>query len=300
MNIEEYKADTAAPEAPCAEEKTENIIPPAPEDTEFFPADGCETSDEQLDSNEETAESLSQDEKQNEAADIQENSEEPKISEEEMYYLRFFAEEDKKDEERLEKARAKSSEKEPKEEKEQAPYNPDKPRAVDARFDFIELFVFTLALVMIVTSFFFRHSIVEGPSMESTLFEGEHLIISNFLYTPDYGDIIVCQDYSTAIKTPIVKRVIALAGDRVRITSSGDIYVNEKLLMESYVFIDDKSFHYKAMELTVPDGEIFVMGDHRNESTDSRDPNVGTISEEAVLGRVLIRLFPFDRFGRVD
>ncbi len=229
-----------------------------------------------------------------EAVVAEENS--PIAQAEEMYYLQFFSEDEK---DKPYPNNSDNSEKE-EEEKEQEPYNPEKPRRIDTRFDFIELFVFTLAIVMLITSFIFRHSIVEGPSMENTLFEGEHLIISDLFYTPEYGDIIVCQDYTTNIKTPIVKRVIALGGDRVKITKAGDIYINGELLLEGYVYIDDRGFEYKAIELTVPEGEIFVMGDHRNESTDSRDPHVGTISVDAVLGKVLLRIYPLDRFGRVD
>lgn len=178
------------------------------------------------------------------------------------------------------------------------PYNPEKPRKIDGRFDFVELFIFTLLAVMILTSFFFRHTMVKGASMENTLHEGEHLIISDLFYTPKSGDIIVCEDYTTAIRKPIVKRVIAVGGDEVRITRLGEVYVNGKLLDESaYVYIDELGYRFKPIELTVPEGELFVMGDHRNDSIDSRE--IGTVSEDSVLGRVLIRFYPFDKFGIV-
>ena len=184
---------------------------------------------------------------------------------------------------------------------EEAPkYNPDKPRRVDARFDLVELFIFTLLAVMIITSFFFRHSIVDGESMENTLHSGEHLIISDFLYTPKRGDIIVCEDYTTAIRKPIVKRVIAIEGDTIKITATGGVYVNDVLLDESkYVYIDDSDYLYEEIELTVAKGEIFVMGDHRNKSTDSRNNAVGTVSVDSVIGKVLLRFYPFDKFGTV-
>ena len=177
------------------------------------------------------------------------------------------------------------------------PYNPEKPRKIDGRFDFVELFIFTLLAVMIITSFFFRHTMVKGASMENTLHEGEHLIISDLFYTPKPGDIIVCEDYTTAIRKPIVKRVIAVGGDEVKITKFGEVYVNGKLLEETYVYIDDLGYKFRPLELTVPVGELFVMGDHRNDSIDSRD--IGTVSEDSVLGRVLIRFYPFDKFGIV-
>ena len=85
-----------------------------------------------------------------------------------------------------------------------------KERRVDSLFDFIEIFVFTLAAVFIITSFFFRYSVVNGGSMKNTLMHDERLLLTNFLYTPDRGDIVVVQDKSTALKDPIVKRVIAI------------------------------------------------------------------------------------------
>ncbi len=182
---------------------------------------------------------------------------------------------------------------EPEEEK----YNPEKPRRIDGRFDILELFVFTLLAVMIITSFFFRHSIVEGESMENTLHGGEHLIISDLFYTPKHGDIIVCEDYTTAIPKPIVKRVIAIAGDTVEIKRNGNIYINGVLLVEDYVNIDIPNYEYDELTVKLSEGELFVMGDHRNESTDSRE--IGTVSEDSVLGKVLLRFYPFDKFGTV-
>jgi signal peptidase I len=177
------------------------------------------------------------------------------------------------------------------------PYNAKNPRKIDGRFDFAELFIFTLIAVMILTSFIFRHSIVEGSSMQNTLQSGEHLIISDVFYTPKRGDVIVCEDYSTGIRKPIVKRVIAVGGDEIRITRDGNVYVNGELLVEDYVFLDGEPF-YPSLKMTVPEGTIYVMGDHRNASTDSRQ--VGVIDEDTVLGKVLIRFYPFDKFGTVD
>lgn len=184
-------------------------------------------------------------------------------------------------------------------------YDPKKPRKIDGRFDLVELFVFTLLAVMILTTFFFRHSIVDGASMENTLHSGEHLIISDFFYTPKRGDIIVCEDYSTNLKKPIVKRVIAIEGDVITLIPKPQdlynrklVYVNGELLDEDdYVFLD--GFDYtKPVTLTVPKDELFVMGDHRNDSEDSR--SIGTISEDSVLGKVILRFYPFNKFGPVN
>ena len=173
-------------------------------------------------------------------------------------------------------------------------------RFVDSLFDFIELFIFSLAAVFIITTFILRHSVVNGSSMERTLFNGEHIIISDLFYTPKRGDIIVCEDYSTELPIPIVKRVIAIEGDRVEIDVFGNVKVNGELLDErDYVYIDP-NFPYECdpLDIVVPEGELFVMGDHRNVSSDSR--KIGTIKEDSILGKVLFRFYPFDKFGKVE
>ena len=176
-------------------------------------------------------------------------------------------------------------------------YDADNPRRIDTAFDFIELFIFALVAVLVFTTFFFRHSVVDGGSMENTLHDGEHLIISNLFYTPERGDIIVCEDYSTGLRKPIVKRVIGVAGDHVQVSSDGRVTLNGEFLDEDYIYIDTY-FWKEPKDIVVPEGEIFVMGDHRNVSYDSRD--FETINCESVIGKVLIRFYPFDRFGTVE
>lgn len=171
--------------------------------------------------------------------------------------------------------------------------------ASDERFDFAELFIFTLALVLLAMSFLFRHSVVDGSSMSHTLENGEHLIVSDLFYTPARGDIIVFSDYTKGddLKKPLVKRVIAMGGDTVRITPEA-VYVNGERLSETYAFIGSGIYRYEPMEYTVSEGHLFVMGDNRVYSRDSR--SFGEISEDAVLGKVLLRIMPFSKFGTVD
>jgi len=178
-------------------------------------------------------------------------------------------------------------------------YDAKKPRKIDARFDFVELFVFTLLAVILLTTFIFRHAVVDGPSMQNTLQHGEHLIISDLFYTPEKGDIIVCQDRATGHYEPIVKRVIATEGDTIKILNSV-VYVNGERLVEDYVFIDGPDSYADFPEVTVPENMLFVMGDHRNNSGDSRGFLTTFVREDAVLGKVIIRFYPFDKFGKVD
>lgn len=191
-----------------------------------------------------------------------------------------------------------SEKKEPPKEKKYS-YDPKKPGFINNLFDIFEIFVFTVTVVLIVSSFFFRHSMVDGGSMDATLYDGEHLIISDLFYTPSRGDIVVFEDYSLSKKIPIVKRVIGIEGDVVRVENENGVsivYVNGERLNESYTLTDDFDTHPTG-EWTVGDGQVFVMGDHRNVSWDSR--SFGTIDAESILGRVILRFYPFDRFGKV-
>ena len=165
-------------------------------------------------------------------------------------------------------------------------------RILNFMFDFVELIVITLAAVVLFTTFIMRHSVVEGESMEGTLYEAEHLMISDLFYTPKRGDIIVCEDYSTTLRKPLVKRIIALPGERIQVNGS-TVLIDGVELKEDYVLIDGPLDDYN-IDMIVPEGEVFVMGDHRNNSTDSRD--FGPISEESIIGKVLFRFYPLDSF----
>lgn len=188
------------------------------------------------------------------------------------------------------------------EEDEKESYNPEKPRAIDTVFDLLELFVFTLAAVLIITGFFFKHTIVVGGSMDKTLENGEHLIISDLFYTPKRGDVIVFQDASTGLDYPLVKRVIGIAGDTVTVDELGKVSVNGGPTLEEEYAYFDPNIHYTKGKITVvvPEGEVFVLGDNRYNSQDSRSFPNKTVRVDCILGKVLLRIFPFDSFGTVN
>ena len=176
-------------------------------------------------------------------------------------------------------------------------YDPEKPRLIDTVFETVEMIVFTFIAVMVITGFFIRHSVVDGGSMERTLHDKDVLIISDFLYEPKRGDIVVFEDYSVSGESALIKRIIGIEGDTVKIEKNGTVYVNGEPLIEDYVY-ESMRHEYREGEWTVGEGEVFVLGDHRNNSRDSED--FGHIKSDGIIGRVLFRLYPFDSFGAVD
>lgn len=169
-------------------------------------------------------------------------------------------------------------------------------------FEWLELFVFSFALVLLIFTFVARHSPVLGSSMANTLHENDLLIVSDVLYTPKQGDIVVFQSIDTGFDEPYVKRVIATAGQVVDIDfETWSVTVDGVKLEEDYVNYEGGTMLGSNLEFpyTVPEGKIFVMGDNRNHSKDSRDSRIGAVDTRYILGRVVFRLFPFDKLGTV-
>lgn len=141
---------------------------------------------------------------------------------------------------------------------------------------------------------------VDGRSMQPTLLDGERLVISSWKYTAEPGDIVVI-DSHTSYGKPLVKRVIATGGDTVDIDfEKGVVYVNGSALVEPYTAEPTYLEETVVFPITVPEGCIFVLGDNRNNSKDSRSADIGCVDERDVLGKVLLRLMPVNRFGVVE
>ena len=156
-------------------------------------------------------------------------------------------------------------------------------------------FVFWLTGILLVFLLLFRVVVVTGPSMNRTLFGGDYLLLlNNVLYTqPKQGDILVAAKDSFHDGEPIIKRVIATEGQWVDIDfEAGIVYVNGTALEEPYVNTPTNLHEGVEFPLMVDEGCVFVMGDNRNESLDSRSPEIGQIDKREILGKAIFLFLP--------
>ena len=177
--------------------------------------------------------------------------------------------------------------------------------------DWVQCVVGAIVIGIVIFVFIGRSIGVDGISMMSTLRHNDRIIMSNLFYTPTNGDILVfqtgCDEFGGS---PLVKRVIATAGQTIDINfDCGHVFVDGILLCEPY--LDEPTFVRNNFDgpVLVEDGHIFVMGDNRNHSSDSRDSRIGQIDTRKVLGKVLIIVIPgadvfgyrdWNRFGWID
>jgi signal peptidase I len=161
-----------------------------------------------------------------------------------------------------------------------------------------------MALVVLILLFTFvgRIIAVDGPSMLPTLHHGDFLLLRSVAYTPKQGDVVVLtKDFSHYVDQPIVKRVIAVGGQSVRIDyDESKVYVDGVALDEPYIneaVMRQPGGELTITEMTVPEGSVFVLGDNRNNSSDSRHAELGAIDERYILGEAVMILLPFQDFG---
>ena len=159
-------------------------------------------------------------------------------------------------------------------------------------YDFMSILMTSMIVIMLLFTFVFRIAGVIGPSMNDTLLDGDRLIVTAFLPMPQRGDIVIITQ-PNSIHEPIVKRVVGLPGEWVDIdAAAGQVLINGSVLKEPYVVGSTNDLYDQKYPVKVPEGCYFVMGDNRNNSTDSRSAQIGFIEKNYVLGKVLYRFSP--------
>ena len=183
-------------------------------------------------------------------------------------------------------------------------------------FDALEMFVWALAILLLIFTFTLRLCRVEGASMENTLYNGENLLLYSLNYEAEQDDMIVFHltGDKPNLEKMLVKRVIATGGQTVEIdfknntiTVDGVLYKDEHaflknnadMIVNQYLYFRPDWQYDSAndrMTVTVPEGHLFVLGDNRNFSRDSRDSDIMFVDERSVLGKVILRVAPFTVF----
>ncbi len=175
-------------------------------------------------------------------------------------------------------------------------------------YEWLQLFLGCVVAAVVLFNCVARLTRVDGDSMNNTLRDGEVMLIWSLGYTPEQGDIVVLNKTSAVLPgwnepRAIVKRVIATGGQTVDVDyASGTVYVDGQPLDEPYIREEMYLPYGAAMQHThweVPENSVFVMGDNRNNSTDSRDDRLGPIDSDYILGKAVLALWPLDRFGAV-
>ena len=167
-------------------------------------------------------------------------------------------------------------------------------------FDWVQNITYILSAIVLIFIFLIRIVGVDGESMVPTLHDKDWLVISNLFYEPEQGDIVVLSKDSFLDGKMIVKRIIATENQTIDIDfEKGIVYIDGEEIYEPY--IADKTHRQFDMTFpaTVPENCVFVMGDNRNHSSDSRDASLGMVHESNILGRLVLRLLPVSDFGTV-
>ena len=180
-------------------------------------------------------------------------------------------------------------------EKEAEKHIPPKKGMYDNILDYLHDLIYILAAVVLLCLLFFRVVVVNGSSMYNTLVDGDYLLLisSTFYHQPQQGDIIVASKDTFDDGKPIVKRVIATEGQFVDIDfSTGTVYVDGVALEEDYTYTKTMLNEGVSFPLRVEKDHVFVLGDNRGRSRDSRSPDIGQIDHREILGKAIFLFMP--------
>ena len=163
--------------------------------------------------------------------------------------------------------------------------------------DWVVSIAIAVIVALVIRTYIFTLVRVDGQSMEPTLSHGDVLYTNRFMYEPQNGDIVIFRPTHSP-ETPYVKRVIAVAGQTVTVNAEAHtVVVDGRILPEDYIKEPLLSAGTMKYPVTVPDGYIFVLGDNRNNSRDSRDVTVGLVPVESIIGKALFRILPVSEIG---
>lgn len=176
----------------------------------------------------------------------------------------------------------------------------DPSKFITGLYDWISALLVAVVVVVLVMTFCFRMVAVDGSSMMDTLQDNDYVFITGLNYEPQVGDIVVIS-HGVELNKPIVKRVIAVGGQTVDIDfETGDVTVDGVLLDEPYILGSTTVSADVEFPLTVTEGTVFVLGDNRVISKDSRYSDVGLIDVNNIIGKVQLRVYPFGSFGLIE
>lgn len=166
----------------------------------------------------------------------------------------------------------------------------NKNKLLETAYDIASILLTAILAVGIIFTFFFKISTVSGESMENTLQDGDNLIISSITTNIEPGDVVVISQPNGYGKV-LIKRVIAVGGQTVEFDKeTGKTIIDGQIIDEPYVKEDINYTYSMTKKYYVPQGKLFVMGDNRNDSADSRDIAVGMIDEDYILGKVIYEM----------
>ncbi len=167
--------------------------------------------------------------------------------------------------------------------------------------EWVKTIVLSILIALLITAFV-KPTMVQGQSMEPTLWENDLLIINRLLYNreePSRGDIVVFESNQTdedGKAKLFIKRIIGLPGEDILIRE-GKVYINNNMLRENYLA---EEYTHGEIRETIPDNKLFVIGDNRNNSLDSRNPEIGIIDFDDIVGQAVMRLYPFEGLGKIE